>query len=295
MAVRDPNISSGTRFCGNCGTAVAPGATACGRCGAHVQHEHDSPVPAGDYIPYCRACGVTVAKEEALNCTKCGMAPLCREHYFPATRSCSLCPPFESGQAGDQESATFPNRQNGPWAQPAVSVPCHQCGARIRQGVEFCPNCRAEQEGAGKDSQYAGFIVRLGAFIIDNLILLVAGTALIAMVDIPALGLFITLPYYVGFTYKVGQTPGKMLLGLLVVDEQGTIPGLRRVILREVVAKSVPSMLLLAGTFSVFFLVAGYVTGTFLLLGFLWISRDVKSRGLHDYIGGTYVVKKKRT
>jgi len=120
-----------------------------------------------------------VAKEEALNCTKCGMAPLCREHYFPATRSCSLCPPFESGQTGDQESATFPNRRNGPWAQPAVSVPCHQCGARIRQGVEFCPNCKAEQEGAGKDSQYAGFIVRLGAFIIDNLILLVAGTALI--------------------------------------------------------------------------------------------------------------------
>ncbi len=271
-----------------------PGATACGQCGSPVQHEEDSHQLPGDYIPYCRACGVPVAKDAALDCTKCGVTPLCQEHYYPSTRSCALCPPFESTQPGEQESSTLPNRPSGPWAQPAVSVPCQKCGARIRRGVQFCPNCGAEQEGAGEDSQYAGFLIRLGAAIIDNLILLVAGTILFAIVEIPALGLIITVPYYVLFTYKLGQTPGKRLLGLQVVDAERAIPNFRRVLLRELVTKSVPSMLLLAGAYSILFLIAGYITGTFLLLGYLWIARDQRKRGLHDHIAGTYVVKRER-
>ena len=291
MAERDPNEFSGRQFCGNCGAAVVPGAAACGRCGSPVQREEDSQELPRDYIPYCRSCGVPVAHEAALSCTRCGVTPLCQEHYFPSTRSCALCPPFESG---DPETPTLTGRPNGPWPQPAVSVPCPQCGARIRQGVEYCPNCGADQKGAGEDSQYAGFIARFGAFIIDNLILLVAGTILFAIVEIPVLGLVITVPYYVLFTYKLGQTPGKRFLGIQVVDAAGTIPDIRRVLLRELVAKSVPSMFLLAGSFSVLFSIAGYTTGTLLLLGYLWIAHDQRKRGLHDYIAGTYVVKRQR-
>ena len=294
MAERDPNEFSGNQFCGNCGAAVVPGAAACGQCGSPVPHEADSHELPGDYIPYCRACGVPVAKEAALNCTKCGVTPLCREHYYPSTRSCALCPPFELTQPGEPESSTLHDRPNGPWAQPAAAVPCPQCGARIRQGVEFCPNCGAEQKGAGEDSQYAGFLVRLGAAIIDNLILLVAGTILFAIVEIPALGLIITVPYYVLFTYKLGQTPGKRFLGLQVVDAERAIPNFRRVMLREFVVKSAPSMLILAGAYSILFLIAGYLTGTLLLLGYLWIARDPRKRGLHDYIAGTYVIRRVR-
>ena len=294
MAERDPGESSGTQFCGNCGVAVVPGGTACVQCGAAIQPEHDSYELGGDYIPYCRSCGVPVAREEALHCTKCGVTPLCREHYYPSTRSCALCPAIESDGQGEQDSVSLPGRLTGPWPKPAATLPCPRCGARIRQGVEFCPNCGADQEGVGEASQYPGFLPRFFAFIIDNLIILAGGTVLFAIVEIPALGLLITIPYYVGFTYKIGQTPGKRLLGLLVVDDNGTIPGLRRVILREVVAKSVPSMLLLAGAFSLIFSIAGYASGTVLLLGYLWIVRDPKDRGLHDHFAGTYVVKKKR-
>lgn len=291
MAERNPNVSSGQRFCGNCGAAVVPGSAACGQCGSPVQQEEDSHEPPEGYIPYCRSCGVPVAKEAAFHCANCGVTPLCQDHYYPSTRTCALCPPFETTQP---ESSALAGRPGGPWAQPTVSVPCHQCGARIREDVQFCDNCGAEQEGAGADSQYAGFLVRFVAFVIDNLILLVAGTILVAIVEIPALGLIITVPYYVLFTYKLGQTPGKRLLGLQVVDAQRAIPNFRRVILRELVAKSVPSMLILAGTFSVIFPIAGYITGTLLLLGYLWIARDQRKRGLHDYIAGTYVVKKER-
>ena len=291
MAEIDPNEFSGRQFCGNCGAAVIPGASACETCGSPVLPEENAQEFGGDYIPYCRSCGVRVAREAAFYCPECGVTPLCKEHFYPSTRTCALCPPIETGQA----AGSLPNRPSGPWPQAAAAVPCLQCGARIRQGVQFCANCGAMQAGAADVAKYAGAFARFGAFIIDNLILLVAGTILFAFVEIPALGLLITLPYYVGFTYKLGQTPGKKLLGLQVVDAEGATPNLNRVVLREVIAKSVPSMLIIAGTFSIFFLVAGYITGTIVMLGYLWIIRDRRRRGLHDYIAGTFVVKKEQT
>ena len=300
MAGRDPNEFSELQFCGNCGAAITPGATSCDQCGSPVQPKENPDEFAGDYIPYCRACGVPVAREAALNCTRCGVTPLCRDHFYPSTRTCSLCPSFEltppggSTQRDGQVSGRPQTRPNGPWAQPATAVLCPQCGARIRQGVEFCPNCGAEQEINGVDVQYAGFLMRFGAAIIDNLILLAASTLLFAIVEIPALGLLVTVPYYVLFTYKLGQTPGKRLLGIQVVDINGAIPNFRRIILRELVAKSVPSMLILAGAYSTFFLISGYIAGTLLLIGYLWIARDPRKRGLHDYFAGTFVAKRKR-
>ena len=251
-----------------------PAATACGQCGSPVQPEDGSPELAGGYIPYCRACGVPVAKEAALHCTKCGVTPLCQEHYYPSTRSCALCPPFESTQPAGPESSTLPARPNGPWPQPAVSVPCHQCGARIRQGVEFCPNCGAEQTGAGAASQYAGFMVRLAAAIIDSLITGVPAAILTSFTDIPAFGTVLSVVYYVLFTYYKGQTPGKMLLGLHVVDKNGHKPNLKQVLMREVIGKAISALAL--------------------LIGYLWIIWDPQKRAWHDHMAGTFVVKRER-
>ena len=292
MAEIDPNESTEHQFCADCGAEVKPGSSACDTCGNPVQSEEPVPVISGDYIPYCRACGVPVAKEAALHCTKCGVTPLCREHFYPSSRTCALCPPSATDPHEGQESSRPANRLKGPWARPAANVACHQCDARIRQGVEFCPNCGAEQINVSDDSKYAGLLPRIGAFVIDNLILLIAGTILFAIVEIPALGLLVTVPYYVVFTYKLGQTPGKRLLGLQVVNSEGSIPNIRSVLLRELVAKSVPSMFLLAGPFSVVFFAAGYITGTLLLVGYLWIGRDSRKRGLHDYFAGTFVIKR---
>ena len=274
MAARDPNEFSGHQFCGNCGAAVIPGASACNKCGSPVEPEEPPQEIAGDYIPYCRACGAPVARDAALNCPRCGVTPLCHEHYYPSTQTCALCPPFELSQPGEQESSSLPSRPNGPWAQPAASVPCPKCGARIRQGVEFCPNCGTQQLGFSEDTQYAGFLIRLGAAIIDSLITGIPAAIITSFTDVPALGTVLSVVYYVMFTYAKGQTPGKMMLGLHVVDANGGKPNLKQVLLREVIGKAIAALAL--------------------LIGYLWIIWDPRKRGWHDYIAGTFVIKRER-
>jgi hypothetical protein len=272
MAERETVASSGDQFCGNCGAVAVPGSATCGQCGLAVQPEDD---PFKDlqeaYVPYCRACGVPVPREAALHCTKCGVTPLCREHFYPSTRSCSLCPPEPSAEIVEQAPPQVGSRFSAPWAQAPAAVPCPECGARIRQGVEFCPNCGSKQESYSA-GRYAGFLPRLGAFVIDNLITGVPVALFAIFIDIPALGTVISIVYYVLFTYYQGQTPGKMLLGLHVQDENGNKPTLKQVLLREVVGKIISTVIL--------------------LIGYLWILWDPKKRGWHDYIARTYVIKK---
>ncbi len=269
MAERDPNANSGNRFCGNCGSAVVPGTTTCVHCHTAIEPEPTVIELDGDYIPYCRACGIPVAREEALHCTKCGVTPLCQKHFYPSTLSCSLCPPVESPE---QETETVSAPAAGPWPEPTVSIPCPQCGARIRRSVDYCPNCGAEQEGAAESSQYAGFLIRLFAFIIDNLITGLPVTLIAVFNDIPSFGTVVSIIYYVLFTYYKGQTPGKMLLRLHVEDKGGNKPNLKQVLLRETIGKAISTLVM--------------------LIGFLWIFWDPKKRGWHDHIGGTYVIKR---
>ena len=292
MAELDTNESYEALFCGNCGVAVAHGSVTCDQCGSFLDTETYSHSLGRDYVPYCRACGVPVPKDEALDCTYCGVTPLCSEHFYTSTRSCSLCSPSELTDE-KRDSSPLLNLSNGPWANPTVVIPCPGCGARIRHGIEFCPDCGIFQESSRDDSKYSGFMPRLWAFVVDNLILFVAGAILFELLEMPALGFFITIPYYVGFTYKTGQTPGKLALKIMVVDDEGNIPNLQRVIIREVVIKTLPSVLLLAGTYSTIFVVAGYLSGSLLLLGYLWIIRDTERQGLHDHVAGTFVIKKK--
>ncbi|NQW24606.1 MAG: RDD family protein [SAR202 cluster bacterium] len=296
MAERDPNEFSGNQFCGNCGAAVVPGATECNQCNGPIQPETDSQVLTGDYIPYCRACGVPVAQVAALNCPKCGVTPLCHEHYYPSTQTCSLCPPFELAPPGEQQSSGHADRPTQSLPQPVASVACPECGARIRLGIQFCANCGAEQEEteSNEESRYAGFLLRFGASIIDQLALLIPSAVIFAIIELPIIGVLISVVYFVSFTYRRGQTPGKMALGIQVVDATGNIPTFRRVLLREFVVKSAPSFLLIAGEYSTLLLNIGYVAGSLLLLGYVWVLRDRQNRGWHDHIVGTYVVKRER-
>ena len=163
---------------------------------------------------------------------------------------------------------------SGPWAQPAATFPCHRCGARLRRGVGYCPNCGAEHQGANADSNYVGFLPRLGAAIIDAAAPLLVSGIIIAFVNFPGIFALIFVSYHAIFTYNLGQTPGKMALGIQVVDSNRQKPTLRQIILREVIGKII--------VFLVMF------------IGFIWVIWDPKKRGWHDYIGDTYVVKKER-
>ncbi|MBC8281097.1 MAG: RDD family protein [Chloroflexi bacterium] len=271
MAGIDTNETSGDLFCGNCGTAVLAGDADCSQCGTQVRPGSDLIDLISDYVPYCRACGVPVAKEAALHCTKCWVSPLCREHFYPSTRSCSLCPPSETTENDDPPSlARLPN---GPWARPLTALSCPQCGARINRGVEFCPNCGTNQEIIN-DSDYAGLFPRVGAAIIDALPPLVVTGMIFPFFDIPGVFLLLLVGYHALFTYKMGRTLGKKILGIQVIATNGQRPTLKQILLREVVGKLL-----------IFFT---------LFIGFLWIIWEPKRRGWHDYFGGTYVTHEKR-
>lgn len=90
-----------------------------------------------------------------------------------------------------------------------------------------------------------------------------AGEALLGM------GIVVTMLYFFLFHAARGQTPGKQLLGLMVITVYGERPGVGRCLLR---------------TF-------GYLLSVLpFSLGLLWVGFDREKRALHDWVAGTYVV-----
>lgn len=143
--------------------------------------------------------------------------------------------------------------------------------------------------------QYIGFWRRLIAFIIDTVILTVAQMPIDAIAkpfiakpanlssssqSLTYLGANIVYLlilvvgwwlYWVTLQHKIGQTLGKKLLGIKVVDVKGKTPSTGVLGTREFVGKLVSTLIL--------------------GIGFLMIAFDSKKQGLHDKIAKTYVVK----
>ncbi len=88
---------------------------------------------------------------------------------------------------------------------------------------------------------------------------------------VPALGLFslITVGYLALFTALGGQTPGKRLLGLQVVDANGGEPGILRSAVRALLALG---------------------SGLLVLMGFLLVLFDRRRQTLHDKLARTFVI-----
>jgi len=76
--------------------------------------------------------------------------------------------------------------------------------------------------------------------------------------------------YFFLFTTLRGQTFGKHMMRVKVIDAYGERPTMMRALVRTIAY--LPSVVLLA-------------------LGMLWIAFDREKRGLHDWIADTYVVK----
>ncbi|MFA6992200.1 MAG: RDD family protein [Candidatus Gracilibacteria bacterium] len=137
--------------------------------------------------------------------------------------------------------------------------------------------------------KYAGFWIRFLAMIIDGIILGVIGSLLF-----PGSGNYVTMSadggfqmdfsanfvgpqtiipilYTLAFWIWKGATPGKMALGLRIIEQDGSKLSWQKALLRYV----------------------GYiVSGLTLCIGYLWVGFDKKKRGFHDMIAKTYVVKK---
>lgn len=149
---------------------------------------------------------------------------------------------------------------------------------------------------------HAGFISRSIAFVLDLIVMSVALLAAIALVQsllgfftlyglvgqrvvqsspfregvvalIAIVGAAIAIGYPVGFWVLLGQTPGKLLVGVRIARINGQPLTIRRALLRYL----------------------GYWLSAIPLgLGFLWVLVDNRRQGWHDKIAGTYVIYESR-
>lgn len=132
--------------------------------------------------------------------------------------------------------------------------------------------------------EYAGFWRRVGAALVDGVILGLAGTLLGLPFGpndptdpVPNIGglisLFAGIAYYVFLESSTSQaTLGKMALGLKVTDLEG-----RRIS---------------TGTALIRYL-SKFLSAIILLIGFIMVAFTARKQGLHDIIAKTLVVKER--
>ena len=292
---KESGFDPGPSYCGNCGTPVELESRVCGSCGHPVQTAsgvleppYVLPGPASaDYIPYCRSCGVGVPWGEGHTCIRCGVSPLCTLHFRASDRLCFDC---IDAPGRSQASAI------------AGGLRCGSCGSSVASTSEFCPNCGRAVASSRAGVEYMGFWIRLAAFSIDWIAAYLV-TVLIAVAigfsltsgDVEPASLedvsvafeninysFLLLFWGISVAHSAlltawrGQTLGKMVMRIQVVDVYGNVPTLHRVLARELVRA-----LVLLALFPLGFI-------------YLWIVLDIRKRGPQDYAGACYVVRKRR-
>lgn len=168
------------------------------------------------------------------------------------------------------------------------------------EGLEEVPaeGAAVETEVEAEELEYRGAWIRLIAFIIDAVVLVIILVIIRGSITESAfqsyLALAVILIYFAGFWAWRGQTPGKMVIGAKVVKTNGQPIGVGRAILRSI-------------CYMVYFFVLGYAGGfggeevsaeraiialllvIFFLLIITAFSRT--KRGPHDWIASTCVVR----
>jgi uncharacterized RDD family membrane protein YckC len=126
-------------------------------------------------------------------------------------------------------------------------------------------------------TSYAGFWIRLVAAILDTIIFglpVLLIQFLLAFIGIDALPYFVDIfvIWFIVYLEGVhGGTPGKLILGLRIVDAKGKFIGMPNALLRYV---------------------ASTLSALILCIGYLMIAFNSRKQGLHDKIAGTYVIWK---
>jgi uncharacterized RDD family membrane protein YckC len=133
---------------------------------------------------------------------------------------------------------------------------------------------------------FAGFWIRVLAYIIDIIPLAIIGVLLTLLSGDPLIdtdpaapvygfsdiiGLVVGIAYFVGFESSAYQaTPGKMALGLIVTDSDG-----HRISPMRAVGRYFAKIL----------------SGLIMMIGFIMVAFTERKQGLHDMIADTLVVK----
>ena len=222
----------------------------------------------------CQNCETSVVPSDEL-CARCGAKLLHRRVFFGV-------PKPENFLLTTEENEPDSDAESDDWQFPS-KVEMTQTGARPLPTLEPVAEVR-----------WGGFFRRASALIIDlcvvSLLSLIMGamayvgykvglgahglviaadnaTALFAILTIGWLGL--TSAYFIVMHGMGGQTVGKRLLGLRVVDSNRQQPSVRQATLR-------------------WFAAIGFAP---IAIGFLWVLWQREKRGWHDFVARTWVVQ----
>jgi uncharacterized RDD family membrane protein YckC len=161
-----------------------------------------------------------------------------------------------------------------------------------------------EPAGPAPGVQFAGHGARLGAYLLDAILVGIVASLLLFILMIPLFGTLIGLagtdgridPYDVG---ALGASIGALVLGAVVIGifsllyfpffwaRGGATPGMKVAGIRVVSDRDGsrigwgPAILRLVGF---------WISGAVFYLGFIWILIDSRRRGWHDLIAGTCVI-----
>lgn len=170
---------------------------------------------------------------------------------------------------------------------------CSNCGTQNDNSGYACKSCGA---AISLGHEYAGYWRRYGAYLLDMVILYIcffisliavtviaaigsstdsrgsAFSSIVLLLYFPALFLFVIL-FFAFFESSGAQaSPGKMAVGMIVVDMDGNRISFGRAVARQFLK-----------------IVSAIILG----IGFIMCGFTEKRQGLHDMIAGTLVVMKK--
>ena len=217
----------------------------------------------------CPACN-TENPDDAQFCSQCG-GPLA-----PVQDADVLETPEQEQDVGAQDTSELP-QDTGPQEMPPE--PSQQPAS-------------AELASAYQAMEFAGFGHRFAAFAIDLFIVVLIFNIIVQFLSF--LALFVWPVYFIYLTARNGQTLGKRVMSLKVVDSTGELPPPRRLVNREIYRFA----LLLTFAFLVLFgwpLLLRWIVLAVLVMGHLAVFFDPLRRTWHDRLGRTYVVRVSRT
>ena len=153
----------------------------------------------------------------------------------------------------------------------------------VNDSINYAYNQNIKKQNGGgkmidmKNPYYCGFWIRFLAAILDGLIIglpvgiigwgLAFATGISTLMYVAQLASLILIVYLDGIK---GGTPGKLILGMRIVNEEGNYIGIPMAILRYI---------------------GKLLSGVILGIGYLMIAFTDKKQGLHDKIAKTFVVK----
>lgn len=178
---------------------------------------------------------------------------------------------------------------------------CPRCGQPVAESATFCGSCgkalvegvHVERAGYHAGKELAAFWPRLGALLIDGVVVALAAGAFgavtigasiamtptdenptgapAALMIVSFVGVF-TLAFGLAWRFHArGTSPGARAVGIRVLDKAGHAPGIGRGLGR--------------------LLVATFLSNQLFNLGYLWAIWDREKRTWHDHLAGTWVVK----